>query len=120
VEITHPFHPLRGRRWELLKTCRVGDRDVFIVRRPTGGTLPLPREWTDKAYPTISELLEQSVVHDFDQLLSLAQLIEDIEGRPGSSSTCSDTGRSAEPAASSSGNREVEQKDSGQCHERKL
>jgi hypothetical protein len=49
VTITHPFHPLRGRSFELIKVAanRHGGR-VWVVGAD-GGRLPFPRAWTDLA-----------------------------------------------------------------------
>jgi hypothetical protein len=79
VTITHPFHPFQGQRLVVLKTRRVGSEDVLILRRPSGGTFPVVRDWTDTANPTMSDLLGRPIVHDFDQLHSLARLISDLD-----------------------------------------
>ncbi len=52
AEISHPFHPLRGRRFEVLKRQRVAGVDTLILRELERGTLSIPREWTDWADPT--------------------------------------------------------------------
>jgi hypothetical protein len=48
----HPFHPLRGRRFEVLKKRRVAGVDTLILRELERGTLSIPREWTDWADPS--------------------------------------------------------------------
>jgi hypothetical protein len=52
AEISHPFHPLRGRRFEVLKKRRVAGVDTLILRELERGTLSVPREWTDWADPS--------------------------------------------------------------------
>ena len=52
AEISHPFHPLRGRRFEVLKKRRVAGVDTLILREMERGTLSVPREWTDWADPS--------------------------------------------------------------------
>jgi hypothetical protein len=52
TEISHPFHPLRGRRFEVLKKRRIAGVDTLILRELERGTLSIPREWTDWADPT--------------------------------------------------------------------
>ena len=52
AEISHPFHPLRGRRFEVLKKRRVAGIDTLILRELERGTLSVPREWTDWADPS--------------------------------------------------------------------
>src|SRR5437667_11190154 len=49
AEIAHPFHPLRGQRFEVLKKRRVAGVDTLILRGLERGTLSDPREWTDWA-----------------------------------------------------------------------
>jgi hypothetical protein len=49
AEISHPFHPLRGRRFEVLKERRVAGVDTLILRELERGTFSVPREWTDWA-----------------------------------------------------------------------
>jgi len=52
AEISHSFHPLRGRRFEVLKKRRIAGVDTLILRELERGTLSIPREWTDWADPT--------------------------------------------------------------------
>jgi hypothetical protein len=52
AEISHPFHPLRGRRFEVLKKRRIAGVDTLILRELERGTLSIPREWTDWADPS--------------------------------------------------------------------
>src|SRR5208282_2803515 len=49
AEISHPFHPLRGRRFEVLKKRRVAGVDTLILGELERGTFSVPREWTDWA-----------------------------------------------------------------------
>ena len=52
AEISHPFHPLRGRRFEVLKKRRIAGVDTLILGELERGTLSISREWTDWADPT--------------------------------------------------------------------
>ena len=52
AEISHPFHPLRGRRFEVLKKRRVAGVDTLILRELERGTFSVPRESTDWADPS--------------------------------------------------------------------
>ncbi len=52
AEIVHPFHPLRGRRFGVLKKRRRAGVDTLILRELERGTLSIPRAWTDWADPT--------------------------------------------------------------------
>jgi Family of unknown function (DUF5372) len=84
--ITHPFHPLKGKKFVILSSRRIGNEDILSLAISTYGTLAIPREWTDQAapdpYDSISsasrpilsipylvkliELIKSSVVENFD------------------------------------------------------
>jgi hypothetical protein len=49
AEIRHPFHPLRGQRFAVLKARRVSGVETLLLRDPRGRSLVVPREWTDLA-----------------------------------------------------------------------
>jgi hypothetical protein len=51
AEICHPFHPLRGQRFEVLKQ-RIAGVDTLILRELERGTFRVAREWTDWAHPS--------------------------------------------------------------------
>jgi uncharacterized protein DUF5372 len=51
AEITHPFHPLRGQRFVVLKVRRVSGVETLSLRQAEFGSIALPREWTDWASP---------------------------------------------------------------------
>src|SRR5262247_1123375 len=57
AEIRHPFHPLRGQRFEVLKKRRVAGVDTLILRELERGSFSVAREWTDWADPTPYESL---------------------------------------------------------------
>ena len=59
AEISHPFHPLRSRRFEVLKKRRRAGVDTLILRELERGTLSIPREWTDWADPTPCDSLTE-------------------------------------------------------------
>jgi hypothetical protein len=51
VVVTHPFHPLKGQRLEVLYVkCRAGDT-VFVCSGGVSGLITLPRGWTDRGEP---------------------------------------------------------------------
>jgi len=45
--ITHPFHPLRGQRFEVLKTRRAGGMEIVMLRHAERGSYAIARDWTD-------------------------------------------------------------------------
>ena len=55
VEIRHPFHPLRGQRFEVLKKRRLAGSDMLILRDLERGSFSIAREWTDWADPSLSD-----------------------------------------------------------------
>ena len=49
AEIRHPFHPLRGQRFQVLKERRSAGIDTLLLREQDRGTFSIAREWTDWA-----------------------------------------------------------------------
>ena len=78
AEVTHPYHPLHGQRFPILKTRRVLGVETLIVRGTTDGTYALAREWTDQADPSPYSSVE-GLHHRFDCLLALAELIRKLD-----------------------------------------
>jgi len=68
--ITHPFHPLRGQLFRVLKARHCGGRATLILEGSEGGTFSILAEWTDKAPPTGANAA---------RLLSLPALLELVE-----------------------------------------
>lgn len=77
AEIRHPFHPLRGRRFEVLKKRRIAGVDTLILRELERGSFSVAREWTDWADPPLSDSLGAPIRRlDAQLLLELATLLE--------------------------------------------
>jgi hypothetical protein len=77
AQICHPFHPLRGRRFVVLKQRRVAGVDTLILRDAEYGSLTVPMHWTDRAPPSAHERLGNSPGRlDLDRLCELVELIE--------------------------------------------
>jgi len=77
AEIRHPFHPLRGQRFEVLKKWRVAGVDTLFLRELERGSFSVAREWTDWADPTLSESLGLPPQRlDARSLLELVSLLE--------------------------------------------
>ena len=82
AEIVHPFHPLRGRRFEVLKKRRIAGVDTLILRELERGTLSIPREWTDWADPSPGDSLKLPLRRlDAESLLALVTLLEQFTQR---------------------------------------
>lgn len=77
AEIRHPFHPLRGQRFEVLKKRRVAGVDTLILRELKRGSFSVAREWTDWADPPLSDSLGFPPQRlDPQSLLELVTLLE--------------------------------------------
>jgi hypothetical protein len=46
--VTHPFHPLRGQRFLILKSRTCSGRPTLILEGGECGTFSVLREWTDR------------------------------------------------------------------------
>jgi hypothetical protein len=79
AEICHPFHPLRGQRFEVLKKRRVAGVDTLILRELQRGSFSVAREWTDWADPRLSDCLGLPPQRlDGQSLLELVTLLEGL------------------------------------------
>jgi hypothetical protein len=82
AEIRHPFHPLRGQSFPVLKTRRVAGIDTLILRGLEHGSFSVARAWTDWADPDpYSALGLPARRWDLDLLLDLANLLEHLSSR---------------------------------------
>jgi hypothetical protein len=52
AEVVHPFHPLRGQRFVVLRVRHVSGIETLSLRHADLGTFAMPREWTDWAPPS--------------------------------------------------------------------
>src|SRR6202171_1365974 len=78
AEVLHPFHPLRGQRFSVLKTRRVGRTETLILRDPTRGSIAVRREWTDWDTATTCDVAMPAQQLSLESLLELAKLVEDL------------------------------------------
>lgn len=82
AEICHPFHPLRGQRFEVLKKRRVAGVDTLILREQEHGSFSVAREWTDWADPSVFELFSLPPCRfRAESLFELVTLLEHLTGR---------------------------------------
>ncbi|NKQ58741.1 hypothetical protein HFP15_38455 [Amycolatopsis sp. K13G38] len=51
VVVTHPFHPLRGRRLGVLYVKRRAGGAVFVCSGGVSGQITVPKGWTDRGEP---------------------------------------------------------------------
>jgi hypothetical protein len=79
VEIRHPFHPLRGQSFPVLKRRRLAGVDTLILRGLEHGTFVVAREWTNWADPSSDGSLNISPPRlSVSSLFELAELLEHL------------------------------------------
>jgi hypothetical protein len=79
AEIRHPYHPLRGQRFRVLKQRRIAGIDTLILRELERGSFSIPREWTNWADPASNQSLglpPQRI--DAESLFELVDLLEQL------------------------------------------
>jgi len=77
AEVTHPFHPLRGKKFVVLKLRTVSGVATLSVRHPELGSFAIPEDWTDWAAAT-APAASQSLMIDAFGLAELAAIVECI------------------------------------------
>jgi hypothetical protein len=79
VEVTHPFHPLRGQKFAVLKLRTVSGVATLSVRHPDFGSLAIRADWTD--WSVVNEG-SQSLIIDAFGLAELAAIVESLGRDP--------------------------------------
>ena len=75
--ITHPFHPLKGQRFAILKVSKIGGQEVLSLYDEKRGSLPIPRDWTDQAVLSPhAGLIEPAPILEARCLLKLHDLVQ--------------------------------------------
>jgi hypothetical protein len=72
--ITHPFHPLRGERFAVLKLRRLSGIPSLSLRHAGLGSFAVPQEWTDWGAPEAPASTAQLV--DAFGLIELAAIVD--------------------------------------------
>jgi hypothetical protein len=79
--ITHPYHPLRGQQFPLLKIRRIGGVETVILRG-TDGTFAVPLAWTDRAEPNPWQTIGRNPpLFSAQSLASLVELLGLLSAR---------------------------------------
>jgi len=79
AEVVHPFHPLRGQRFVVLKARRVAGVETLSLRHADLGSFALPREWTDWAPPGAQASAKAiPLLIDASGLIALAELVASL------------------------------------------
>ena len=80
AEIRHPFHPLRGQRFPVLKTRRVAGTETLLLGHVERGSFSVAREWTDWGAPSVEDGCEVPACRlDLGMLLELITLIDQLD-----------------------------------------
>jgi hypothetical protein len=80
--VTHPFHPLRGRRLAILFERRLPEGRLYVCEGGPSGTIGVPEDATDRAPAPASTPLSADVLAG---LVELVAAIGGSGGRPGRS-----------------------------------
>jgi hypothetical protein len=85
AEVTHPFHPLRGHRFVVLKVRRVSGIETLSLRHSELGSFAMPREWTDWGPPNaqVTPAGGQPLIIDAFDLLALNDLVAALSRKRG-------------------------------------
>jgi len=77
--VTHPFHPLLGQRFLILKSRTCSGRPTLILEGGECGTFSVLREWTDRN-PADGAVEEKGPMLAQGALLELAALLDAWNG----------------------------------------
>jgi len=77
VEITHPFHPLRGQTFVVLKLRKISSIPTLSVRHPDLGSFAIPEDWTDWSVPKTPPGSQALMIDSFG-LAELAAIVESL------------------------------------------
>jgi Family of unknown function (DUF5372) len=76
AEVVHPFHPLRGQRFVVLKVRTVSGVETLSLRHADLGSFAMPREWTDWGPPGCQARAgNERLLIDAFSLAALAELM---------------------------------------------
>jgi Family of unknown function (DUF5372) len=81
AEVIHPFHPLRGQRFVVLKVRRVSSVETLSLRHADLGSFAMPRDWTDWAPIGAQACPGEPLVIDVFGLLALAELLPSLTSK---------------------------------------
>src|SRR5439155_26046836 len=80
AEITHLFHPLRGKSSPILKARSVAGIETLVLQGSPRGTFAVPKEWTDRADPpSFNTSNGELPIFELGCLLALVELVTLLE-----------------------------------------
>lgn len=77
--ITHPFHPLQGKRFKILSIKKQGKHDIFSLNAEAIGTIAILRDWTDRADPSPYADLVELPILSVEHLFTLSELLSNLD-----------------------------------------
>jgi hypothetical protein len=78
VKITHPFHPLSGKEFQVLKTRKVGEKLTLVLKEVERGSFAVPIEWTDYYRSDLKAPDTPDTFISVETLLALCELVKKI------------------------------------------
>jgi hypothetical protein len=75
IEITHPFHPFRGQKFQVLQKMRICGKEALVLKGTTRGSFAVLMEWTDLADPSLLTI----GILDFHCLVELTQSLQGLQ-----------------------------------------
>jgi hypothetical protein len=76
---------LQGNLFKILSTKKQGKHDIFSLHAEGIGIIAVLRDWTDRADPSpYVDLLEQPPILSVEHLLTLLELLGDLDKFPSS------------------------------------
>ena len=79
AEVTHPFHPLRGQCFVVLKVRVVSGVETLSLRHAELGSFTMAREWTDwTPLDALAVAIGQALILDAFGLAALAAMVRSI------------------------------------------
>jgi hypothetical protein len=77
--VTHPFHPLRGREYDLVDYRHFWSEDRVVYVDETGAARSLPARWTSAVAEDPAVVVSAGRAHfRVDDLLELAKLVRGL------------------------------------------
>jgi hypothetical protein len=76
VKITHPYHPLSGKEFQVLKTRKVGGKFTLLLKENERGSFAVPMEWTSYYHSDQDVSPIPDTFISVESLLSLCELIK--------------------------------------------
>lgn len=76
---------MQGKQLKILSTKEQGKQDIFSLTAEGVGIIAVLRDWTDRADPSpYVDLLEQPPILSIEHLITLSDLLSDLDERPSS------------------------------------